>query len=157
MAFGRIHILQPGVGTTSTPRGPRGNPGPPGPGLTAYKTASNNASVSHNGIYTTILTLGTDFIEAGTYRLGVSYNWKHSSNSDPINMRIILDGDDTTGNEIHIMEETTAQPADINVINDTEYVTLSSGIHTFELQIQVSGGNTGEVFNRTLEFWKDPS
>lgn len=168
MAFGQFNLLQPSAGSSSS-RGAPGPPGAPGPGLENYKSVSLTTANPYSGNFKTLLTLSTDFVNSGTFRLGISYNWRYSNTDRKIRIRVIQNGDDT--NIVHNLTAAPSKTDNTNIATSIEYITLSSGIHTFEFQLateevliflpSVSGGipsfpDTANVSNIDMEFWKEP-
>lgn len=99
------------------------------------------------------LKLTTDSVEAGTYRIGLSYNWSHEVNDTNSRVRVQLD--DTT--DIFTME---SEPQDAGLDqmlprSGFAYVVLTSGVHEIDIDFATeNGADTVYIRDARLEFWR---
>ena len=97
--------------------------------------------------------LATAFISAGTYRIGIFYNWSHSSVSTEFQARVQINDTDTIYE--HNEEPGAAATDAYHVATGVKWVTLAAGVHLIDLDFRSnSGGDTAAIRNARLEFWR---
>jgi hypothetical protein len=98
------------------------------------------------------LTLTTESILAGKYRVGVSFNWAASSNSTDFEGRVQIDN---VTNIFQINQEPQEAGASQYIpACGFAYVDLTSGAHVIELDFANEGGNTSYIRDARLEFYR---
>lgn len=100
------------------------------------------------------ITLTTDVVPAGVYRLGFSYTWRHSSGTNDFIGEIVLDS--TTNIIDHQQEPKDAGGDQRYLASGFVYLTFSSSAsHTFDFNFYTSANlPTAFVFRAALEFWR---
>ena len=92
-------------------------------------------------------------IPEGSFRIGWSYEWRQSKQNQQFWARIQLDDTET------LFEREISPFVDVNFWNITTdfyyYPTLSSGIHTLDLDYKTSNaGTVSYIRNAKIEFWR---
>jgi len=102
--------------------------------------------------YINKLTLTTPSIPAGDYRISVYYNWSHSHVGTDFIARVQLDTSTTIFSH-------QAEPKDPNAnqlygFSGFDNNTLTTGIHTLNLEFASSFGGTARISNARLEIFR---
>lgn len=115
-------------------------------------TESLGADTNSTAIFANKLTLTTPSVDAGDYLVSWNFTW----NMDQTSRSFVAQIDQDAGTIIWDMEQepkagtvTQEQPA-----AGFAQVTLSSGVHTFELDYANNGSGDARIANARMTFWR---
>lgn len=121
-------------------------------GSNAYYAKDETESSTNSVIYIEKLNLTASGVPAGDYRIGFSWEWRHSKSNQFFWGRVQLD--DTTT----IYEFSSSPIVDVNtwrLVTGFDYITLSSGTHYVDIDYRSSSaGSTSYIGNVKIEFWR---
>lgn len=97
----------------------------------------------------------TSTLPAGTYRVGVSYNWRMGTGSRLFRARVLLDGTTTIYEQYdHSTGSGNIPNTILQVAAGTAIVSLTAASHTVQLQFCSGTGVTAYISNAVVELWK---
>ena len=118
-----------------------------------FSTYVEDLAQSSNGTggFVQKLRLTTPAVIAGDYRIGWSFTFGNSSASSSTNVEIDLD-------EGTILWSMNEEPKDAGLDQQLPgdgfaQVTLTAGIHTFDMDYLSSGGATAYIAQARMDFW----
>lgn len=105
------------------------------------------------------LTLTTPSIPAGTYRIGVSYQWNHDNAGNDFEAEVQVNAVQAF---LHKQEPKDSAGTFGSTGTSQQYLAghawnevLTAGIHTIELNYRTdSGGDESSIWNARIEFWR---
>ena len=138
-------------------QGPQGLIGPSGVGTFGqyYKYADTNTQHTNKTTsWNDHLTLTTDVVVAGYYRIGWCYTWMYRHTGRDFISQITLDG---LAIDSHRQEPKDSGTDQRFAYSKFKRVQLSAGTHTVKIQFRTSTNNTeARIREGRLEFWRVP-
>ena len=123
-----------------------------------YKAkASTGLSTTTSSSWQNKITLNTPWLDAGTYRVAVAYQWYYTSIQTDFEAQVILDQGDPGENVIfmHIQEPQDAGTDQRNTIDFFREKTLTEGKHKLELEFRSGNGSaTAGIRRARLEVYE---
>ena len=110
-------------------------------------TTSNN--------FQTKVTLVTDSLIGGTYRIEISYGWFLDSISDDFESRVLQNGGQI--GQLHKQEpKDSIGNAQRMYAFRKGFITLSPGVYTYQLQFRTDGSasDAASIFEASIELWR---
>lgn len=142
---------QGSTGPAGGPQGPTGIQGATGAGGSStfgsqfYQNSSDSESSTTSGYWQTKLTLTTDSLPSGTYRLGYTFEVSNGSNGVLTEIEVKLDGD-------VVANPTMESDNDFLLFGGFAYATLS-GVVTATIKYKAQSG-TAKIRRARLELWR---
>lgn len=120
------------------------------------EAAEESGTTTSSATYQLKVRLTTPTIPAGKYRVGWFYEWGLSTTSNNFNGRILQDGATVLWD--HVQEPQDGNAAQQQPVGGVQYVTLTAGIHTFDIEYRSqTAGVTARIWDAHLEFWRVPT
>lgn len=98
------------------------------------------------------LTMNTESVQAGTYRIGISFNWAFDSGGADFEGRAQVDGS-TTILQIN-QEPKDLGPDQFHPASGFAYVVLTASTHSITIDFASEDGSTAYIRDCRIEFWR---
>jgi len=119
-----------------------------------FKEESNDTEMSATGSYVTAITLTTDELPVGRYRIGQSICWNMNTTSYNIIVEMLVDG---VVAESLAMESKDANSDIRNYNTGYGYMDVNNGGSTHTISIRFkseSSSYTARMYHKSIEFWR---
>ena len=115
---------------------------------------SESISSTSSSSYQRKVLLTTPSVSAGDYRIGWSFEGTHTNDLTEFEFRVRLDDSTTLNGDCRLTADDASLRGEYIAACGFKQVTLTAGVHEFDIDYRELGSDTSRIRRARLEFWR---